>query len=223
MAPKLITMLTYNDTTVENALEVFTGCKDIACSFWGFKDVGLPKDKMSELVAMMKAAGKTTFLEVVSLTEGQCMDGARVAVECQFDYLMGTVFHPRVFEYLKAGTTKYMPFSGKVRGHPSVVEGTIEETVEDGKRLKQIGVDGIDLLAYRYVGDAEKLAREFLNAVDLPVVIAGSIDSFSRLDRVRELNPWAFTIGTAFFDRRFVPNASFGAQIQAVLRYLERG
>jgi hypothetical protein len=222
MAPKLITMLTYNDETVQNALEIFNQCADLPCEFWGFKDVGLPIEEMKQLVATMKAAGKTTFLEIVSLTEQECQNGARLAVDCGFDYLMGTVFYNCVFEYLKDKAIKFMPFCGKVTGHPSVVEGTIQEAVEDGKKLERIGVDGFDLLAYRYVGDPEQLAREFIAGVKLPVVLAGSIDSFDRLDAVKELNPWAFTIGTAFFDKNFVSGASFGAQIEKVLKYLDR-
>ena len=61
MYPELIVMLTHNDRTVENAIEIFEACKDTKAKFWGFKEVGLPVDKMKQLCAMMKAAGKTTF------------------------------------------------------------------------------------------------------------------------------------------------------------------
>jgi phosphoribosylformimino-5-aminoimidazole carboxamide ribonucleotide (ProFAR) isomerase len=81
-------------------------------------------------------------------------------------------------------------------------------------------VEGFDLLAYRYVGDAEELARRFIRAVKVPVIVAGSINSFERLDRVRELGPWGFTIGSAFFDERFIPGAPFREQIQKVTEYL---
>jgi hypothetical protein len=85
-------MLTYNDETVDDALSIFRECAGLVCDFWGFKDVGLPEDRMKELVTAMKQAGKTMFLEVVSLTEEECLRGARIAVECGFDYLMDTVF-----------------------------------------------------------------------------------------------------------------------------------
>ena len=45
MAPKLITMLTYNDETVDDALSIFRECAGLVCDFWGFKDVGLPEDR----------------------------------------------------------------------------------------------------------------------------------------------------------------------------------
>ena len=222
MAPRLITMLTYNDETVKDALEVFNRCADLPCEFWGFKDVGLPVDQMKQLVDRMKESGKTTFLEIVSLTEHECLAGAKVAVDCKFDYLMGTVFYNAVFEFLKDKPIKFLPFCGKVSGHPSIVEGSIEEAIEDGKKMEKIGVDGFDLLAYRYVGDGEQLAREFIQAIELPVVIAGSIGSFARLDTIKELDPWAFTIGSAFFAQKFVPEGSFDKQMEAVLDYLEK-
>ena len=40
----------------------------------------------------MKKAGKTTYLEVVSLTEEEGLKGAKLAVEAGCDVLMGTVF-----------------------------------------------------------------------------------------------------------------------------------
>ena len=67
--PELVVMLTHNDQTVPNAIEIFKEAKDSKAKFWGFKEIGLPEDKMKELVGMMKEAGKTTFLEVVDYTE----------------------------------------------------------------------------------------------------------------------------------------------------------
>lgn len=69
MKPELIVMLTHHDRTVINAMDLFEECKRIPVNHWGFKDVGLPQDQMKALVQRMKAAGKTTCLEVVSLSE----------------------------------------------------------------------------------------------------------------------------------------------------------
>lgn len=221
MGPKLITMLTHNDETVRNASDVFDGCADLPNELWGFKDVGLPDEEMTRLVERMRRGGKTTFLEVVSLTEQECLEGARLALDSGFDYLMGTVFHRSVFELLKGESTRFFPFCGKVSGHPSVLEGSIQDIVDDGRQMQGLGVDGFDLLAYRYAGDAQGLAGEFINSVDVPVVMAGSIDGFARLDTVKRLKPWAFTIGSAFFDKRFVEGGSFRDQIVRVLAYLD--
>jgi 2,4-dienoyl-CoA reductase-like NADH-dependent reductase (Old Yellow Enzyme family) len=85
MKPKFILMLTYNDSTVKDALKIFCECKDLDIQHWGFKDVGLSPEKMKELVQEMKEAGKTTYLEVVSLSEDEGLRGAQIAVEAGFD------------------------------------------------------------------------------------------------------------------------------------------
>lgn len=69
MKPELIVMLTHHDQTVENAEELFASLKETPVTHWGFKDVGLPHDQMNKLVRQMRAAGKVTYLEVVSLSE----------------------------------------------------------------------------------------------------------------------------------------------------------
>ena len=93
MRPDIIIMLTHHDVTVPDAAEVFEQCKDLEqVKLWGFKNVGLPKPQMKALVKAMKDAGKTTFLEVVTYDEASCLDGAQTAIDCGFDYLMGTIY-----------------------------------------------------------------------------------------------------------------------------------
>lgn len=222
MSPQLIVMLTRNDQTVKNAIEVFQECRDLPVTHWGFKDIGLPEREMKRLVREIRAAGKSPVLEVVSYREDECLSAARLAVECEFDYLMGTVFYKSVFTMIKSAPIKYFPFCGSVSGHPSVLEGSILDIVAEAKRLQETGVDGFDLLAYRYRGDAEELARQFIAGVRVPVVLAGSINDFGRLDAVKRLGPWGFTIGGAFFDGAFKKGGSFREQIQTVLHYLAK-
>lgn len=215
-------MLTHNDRTVENAIEVFEECKSCPVDYWGFKDVGLPVPQMKELVKRMKNAGKTTFLEVVRYTEEECLESAKLALECGFDYLMGTLFYGSVNNLLKGKSIKYMPFCGKVSGSPSILEGAVQDIINEAHEIAGYGVAGFDLLAYRYVGDPEELASRFIREVNVPVVMAGSISSFERLDKVKEIGPWGFTIGSAFFDHRFGCDLSLAGQIERVVAYLAR-
>ena len=92
MKPEFILMLTYNDKTVQDALKIFEECKDAPVTYWGLKDVGLPPEQMKTLVRRMKDTGKTTYLEVVSLSEEEGLRGAEIAVDAGFEILMGTVF-----------------------------------------------------------------------------------------------------------------------------------
>jgi len=221
MKQKMIIMLTYNDKTVSNALEIFDQCKELSVECWGFKNVGLPVENMKKLIFNMKEAKKTTFLEVVTYNEKSCLDAAKLALECQFDYFTGSVYFESVHNLLKNKPIKYFPFCGKVSGSPSILEGSIQEIINDAKSMEKKGVDGFDLLAYRYVEDAEKLAQQFIEAIKSPVVLAGSINSFDRLDKIKQLNPWGFTIGSAFFDKIFVKDGSFKEQIISILSYID--
>ncbi len=220
MKPEFILMLTYNDRTVRDALDIFRACKDMPVAHWGFKDVGLPPEEMKALVREMKAAGKTTYLEVVSLSEAEGLRGARIAVEAGFDVLMGTVFFDSILEYLKDKPIRYYPFPGHVHSHPSILAGTIDKIVSHALLLKSKGVQGLDLLTYRYTGDARRLLKEVVQAVRLPVVSAGSIDSYGRISEVWQAGAWGFTIGSALFDHKFVPSGSFRDNVLAVCGWL---
>ena len=222
MKPEFILMLTYNDTTVLNALEIFRECKDIPVNHWGFKDVGLPPEEMKTLVREMKAAGKITYLEVVSLSEEEGLRGAQIAVEAGFDVLMGTVFFNSILNYLNDKPIQYYPFPGHIFGHPSVMDGSIDEVVAHAKHLESKGVPGLDLLSYRFIGDAPLLLSEVVKATHIPVVSAGSIDSTHRMAEVWQAGAWGFTIGSALFDKKFAPEGSFKENALAVCHWLEK-
>jgi len=222
MKPEFILMLTYNDTTVPDALDIFRECKDTPVTHWGFKDVGLSPEKMKELVREMKRAGKTTYLEVVSLSEQEGLQGAKIAVEAGFDILMGTVFFDSILEYLQGKPIKYYPFPGHIFAQPSIMDGTIEEVVQHARFLESKGVPGMDLLSYRYIGNAPLLLEEVVKATNVPIVSAGSIDSYQRIAEVWQAGAWGFTIGSALFDQKFVPGGSFKENTFAVCNWLAK-
>src|SRR5690242_7327822 len=192
--PELIVMLTHHDLTVPNALELFERTREYPIRHWGFKDVGLPPQEMERVVRAMKGARKTTFLEVVSLSEEEGLRGARLAVELGFDILMGTVFFPSIGDYLKGKPVHYYPFPGHVHSHPSILDGEIQEIVAHACELQAYGAQGLDLLTYRYDGEASRLLKEVVEATKIPIVSAGSIASFERIQEVWEAGAWGFTI-----------------------------
>ena len=143
-----------------------------------------------------------------------------MAVECGCDILMGTLFFDSVNEFCKESQLKYMPFVGKVTARPSILEGAVEQMIDEANRYLEKGVFGFDLLGYRYTGDAISLNKKFVSQVNAPVCLAGSINSYQRLDEVKDANPWSFTIGSAFFDNKF--NGTFSGQIDKVCEYMKR-
>jgi hypothetical protein len=222
LRPELIVMLTHHDKTVPDALELFQRTKDYSITHWGFKDVGVSPEEMQTLVTAMKDAGKTTFLEVVSLSEEEGLRGAQLAVDLGFDILMGTVYFPSIREYLEDKPIRYYPFPGHVHSHPSILDGAIEKIVAHACELESYGVHGLDLLTYRYAGNAASLLSQVVHSTGIPVVSAGSIASFERIMEVWDSGAWGFTIGSAFFDRLFVPEGSFEENVWAVCDWLEK-
>lgn len=219
--PSLIVMLTNDDETVSDSLEIFKRLKDLPVQHWGFKDIGLPPAEMGRVVSAMKAAGKTTYLEVVSLSEQDGLRGAQMAVEQGFDVLMGTVYFSSIRDCLAGTKVRYYPFPGRVGGHPSILSGTIEEIVEHARWLEAQGVQGLDLLTYRFAGQAAHLLQQVVAAVSIPVVSAGSIATYDRIQEVGDAGAWGFTIGSAFFASRFVPGAGFDENLRVVADWLQ--
>lgn len=215
---ELIVMLTHNDYTVENAHEIFEACKHTKANYWGFKDSGLPKAQMIELFRFMKQHNKTTILEVVEYTEPECIKGAQLALDCNCDILMGTVYFESVNQFCQKHNIKYMPFVGHISERPSILKGTLQEMKEQAERYIQSGVYGFDLLGYRHIENPPELIKQFVTQTDYPVCVAGSIDSFEKLDLIKKMNPWAFTIGSAFFEKKF--DGSFSEQIDKVCEYI---
>lgn len=218
--PELIVMLTYDDRTALNAPKIFEECKNAKAAIWGFKEEPLPLTEMIELYDRIHQCGKQTALEVVAYTERECLDGAKMALECGCDYLLGTCYFDSVNDFCQENNLKYMPYVGQITDRPSVLDGTVDGMIAEAKRYLKKGVYGINLLGYRFTGDAERLNREFVAAIDAPVVIAGSVDSYQRLDEIKDAAPWAFTIGSAFFDNQF--EGTFEEQINKVVTYMEK-
>lgn len=216
--PELIVMLTKNDHTVENACEVFEACADSAAQCWGAKEIGLPPAQLKNLYAAFKDYGKTSFLEVVAYDETACMDGAKLAAECGCHVLLGTLFYDSVNQFCKDHGLQYMPFIGKVSGRPSVLDGTAEEMLAQLEEYLCKGVCGADLLGYRHRGDGYRVSKEVVTQASCPICLAGSIDSYERLDQVLSAAPAWFTIGGAFFDGKF--GGDFRTQINRVCEYI---
>lgn len=221
MKPELIVMLTHNDLTVENAFEIFEQCRDTKALYWGFKEQPLPIEEMQRLYAKMKSCGKRTVLEVVAYTEEEGLEGAEMAVKCGCDVLMGTCFHESILKYCQEHKLAYMPFVGEIVDRPSILKGSIKSMVDESEKLKNKGVSGIDLLGYRYIDDAEKLISDLVSKAGIPVCVAGSVDSYDRLRFIKKVQPWAFTIGSAFFENKF--GSTIAEQINNVYDFIACG
>src|SRR5919202_2410055 len=214
---EFIFMLTRDDVTLSDAREVYASIAETGIRHVGCKDVGLPTDQLKELMDDIRSHGHETWIEVVSETEEATLASARAAAEIGPDHLIGGTLIEPVQEILAGTGIKFWPYVGRIVGHPCLLRGTIDEIVADTRRAAALGVDGINLLAYRYDGDVEALTRAVVGAADLPVICAGSVDSAQRIRALDACGAWGFTIGTAALDGALVEGAPLSGQLEAAL------
>jgi 2-keto-3-deoxy-6-phosphogluconate aldolase len=215
---EFIFMLTRDDVTLADARDVYASVAEIGVRHVGCKDVGLPPEELAGLLADIRSAGGQTHLEVVSETPEATLASARAAAEMRPDFLIGGTLIEPVQEVVAGTGVRFFPYVGQVVGHPCLLRGSIDEIVDDARRAAALGVDGINLLAYRYDGDVEALVRAVVDAVDIPVICAGSVDSVERIQALDAGGAWAFTIGTAALDGKLVDGAPLRGQLEAALQ-----
>ncbi len=215
-------MLTRNDATIPDARSVYASIADLGLEHVGCKDVGLPKPELAELIADIRRHGHTSYLEVVSESDDSMEVSARTALEVGADYLIGGTAVERIQKVIAGSGLKFFPYIGTIVGHPCLLRGSIPDIVEDAKRAEQLGVDGINLLAYRYDGDVPELVRRVAAATPLPLICAGSVDSVERIETLRDLGVWAFTIGTAALDGAFAHGEPLEGQLRVALAAARR-
>lgn len=210
-------MLTRDDRTIADARAVYESILDTGVTQVGCKDVGLSQTELAGLMDDIRAAGHTSYLEVVSETAEATLQSARVAAEIGPDYLIGGTLIEPVQEILAGTGIRFFPYIGQIIGHPCLLRGSIDEIVADAKRVQEQEVDGINLLAYRYDGDVDALVEAVVGASGLPVIAAGSVDSAARIRALSERGVWAFTIGTAALDGALVAGAPLPDQLRFIL------
>ncbi len=79
----------------------------------------------------------------------------------------------------------------------------------------------MDLLTYRYTGEAADLLTAVVEATSVPVVCAGGIGTYEQIGEVVDSKAWGFTVGSAFFEERFVPDGSFRENVTNVWDWMQ--
>ena len=213
-----ILMLTHNDATVSDAIAHYDSLRDSPVRYVGFKDVGLPIPELKQLAQRIRADGRKVMLEVVATSREAELESIRASLEIGVDYLLGGRHVEDALPLLRGSAVRYFPFAGRTVGHPTVLEGTMDEIVDDARRIASMpGVHGLDLLAYRFAGDGDpaELTRRVVAAVDVPVIAAGSIDRETRVKAMISADTWGFTVGSALFQHAFT-DRRLSAQIDRI-------
>jgi hypothetical protein len=219
---RFVFMLTHDDATVPGAAEVARQLAPLDIPVVGFKDVGLPPERLAEVVAILREQGREIALEVVNPDPDAELRAIEAGLALGVDLLLGGTRVPEALALIGDADVRYCPFPGQIVGHPSVLAGTHDEIVASALGLTALeAVWGLDLLAYRFAGDADTLMRETIAAVEKPVIVAGSVADTDRIAKIAAAGAWGFTVGSAAFEARFVPGAGLLDQLHAVIEATE--
>jgi hypothetical protein len=221
---EFVFMLTRDDRTVADAHEILDRIASIGLRHIGFKDIGLSFVELEALNERIHDLGARAYLEVVSLDDET--NSIEAAVDLGVDVVLGGTHVAEGVKILDGAPIEYWPFPGRVEDHPSVLKGDIAEIVASAKAIAAMpGVHGLDLLAYRFAGDAPALAADVVAAVDIPVLAAGSVDRVEQIEALKSANVWGFTVGTAILDGTFridAPQRTIEGLLAAVLEATEK-
>ncbi len=212
-------MLTHQDATVPNALDVVEDLRDSGLRYIGFKDVGATPEQLTDISAAARTLGMEVMLEVVSTNADDELRSLEAAADAKVDWVLGGTHADRGVAILAGTGIRYCPFPGTVVGHPSRLEGSIDDIAEHTRALTAIpGVYGVDLLAYRHATvDVEALTGAVVAASAGPVITAGSIERPEQIAAMARAGAWGFTIGSAIFDGKLEGAPSVADQVRRVL------
>ena len=220
-----IFMLTRDDKTVEDCLAAVEDALALGLRHIGFKDIGAPPATLRRLNDRIKDAGGTSYMEVVSTSPDATLRSASVAAEIGVDRLLGGTDCESIQRLIDGTRIAYYPFPGFPQGHPTRLGGTAEEIAAHCIAFGEKGCAGADLLAYRSTAadplDLVRAARQALGP-DKGLIVAGSINSPTRIAALRDAGADGFTIGTAIFDGSFSPGkGALRAQLAGVVAACE--
>ncbi|MFD9033645.1 HisA/HisF-related TIM barrel protein [Streptomyces sp. NPDC059567] len=203
-----IFMLTRDDRTVTDCLDVLDAVRDLGIAHIGFKDIGVEPGTLARLHRQIKDMGATSYLEVVSTTREQALASVKAAIDLGVDRLMGGTWIDETQALLAGTGIEYLPFAGEPLGHPTSLGGDPARIADDCRRAEAAGCAGVDLLAYRAT-DADPLAlvRAARAATAGRLVVAGSITSAAQIQALADAGTDAFTIGSAAFSGSLRPDA----------------
>ncbi|MFE5486956.1 HisA/HisF-related TIM barrel protein [Streptomyces sp. NPDC056527] len=203
-----IFMLTRDDRTVTDCLDVLDAVRDLGIAHIGFKDIGVEPATLARLHRQIKDMGATSYLEVVSTTREQALDSVKSAIDLGVDRLMGGTWIDETQALLAGTGIEYLPFAGEPLGHPTSLAGDPARIADDCRRAEAAGCAGVDLLAYRATdADPLDLVRAARAATAGRLVVAGSITTAAQIQALADAGTDAFTIGSAAFSGSLRPDA----------------
>src|SRR5450759_4841243 len=107
-------MLTKDDATVSDCLDVYNQVRDTDLRWVGFKDIGVPTKTLAELARRIRVDGRNVVLEIVSTDAAAEVASVRAGVELGVDLMMGGTQPDAALPLLKGKPIRYFPFPGEI-------------------------------------------------------------------------------------------------------------
>lgn len=211
-------MLTRNDETVPDCLDVLGAVASVGLTHIGFKDVGVSDTVLTELAGRIHAMGAVSHLEVVSTSREDCLRAARVARDLGVQRLLGGTLVDETLRLLDGKKTAYLPFPGRPFDHPTRLGGSPGDVESDCRAFAARGCAGVDLLAYRATeADPLDLVRAARRGTPGYLLVAGSVSTTTQIRALRDAGVDGITVGSAAFEGTFVPGAPLTEQLRAIV------
>jgi hypothetical protein len=222
-----IIMLTHNDVTVPDAIELFEQCKDIPITNWGIKDIGMNDEDIIKIGKLMKEAGKQSSYEIVDFSEASYERAAEIAVKGEYSYVACGHFNQKLSDTLAKYNIGYMPTLGILvhvpePNGPVLLVSDKDEMLSTARYALAHGAIGLDCPVYRStLYDGDSLLPWLRNELpDAFLCCAGSVNGYSRIRLVSETGFDAFTTGSALFDGIYVQNGGFRENLEALSNFM---
>jgi hypothetical protein len=219
-----IFMLTRQDRTIADCLDLLRLIRPLGLKHIGFKDVGVAPAILAALTDAIRASGAASYMEIVSAAPETGLASVRIAAEIGVDCVLGGTNVAAMQDILDKSKTALFPFAGFPRGHPTKLAGKPADIEAHCRDFAAKGCAGADLLAYRATeADPIALIRAAKKGLgEKRLIVAGSIVSKAQIRAVGEAGADAFTVGSAVLDGSYAPSmGSILSQLSAIQSDLE--
>lgn len=201
--PQLVVMLTRNDITVSNPMEILSAIDSPQLQHVGLKETGIPLNRFVDTLRSLKHMGKTVYVELMTEDFDEMAFLAKTAIENNADVLLGTRRSAELDKIIRdSGISCYPAFDDRTAyedtldGHIDAVEKALIDLCTDPH------ISGAFINPFRIPCDAGSLIRTAASCGKCAFV-SGSINSVERLKTVANSGAHAFAVGTAIYNREF--------------------
>jgi hypothetical protein len=199
-----VLMLTERDVTIPDAMDVYQTVTGTGLRYVAFKDVGADHGMLGDLTGAAREDGLQTLLEIADVTEAGQDAGVDLALQLDVDIVVGTWRPESAAALGSGGQPAYFPFVGSISGSPLQMHGGLADLAADVSELAaNAGVAGAVLMPYRQKEHSPgELMSGVIRAADLPILVAGGVESSEQIVAIERAGAWGFTMGGGALQHR---------------------